>query len=90
MMSEYCVIYDTDKQKYFVSSNSRTAEWSSSELVAKWFCSKLAAKMFIQTNERLQQKDNLCIEVIAKFEIQNAFEIKNALFALGKKYKRGE
>ena len=49
MMSEYCVIYDTDKQKYFVSSNSRTAEWSSSELVAKWFCSKLAANMFIQT-----------------------------------------
>ena len=53
MMSEYCVIYDTYKQKYFVS-------------------------------------DNLCIEVIAKFEIQNAFEIKNALFALGNKYKRGE
>ena len=67
MMSEYYAIYDINKQEYFVSSNSRTAEWSSSELVAKWFCSKLAAKMFIQTNEWLQQKDNLCIEVIAKF-----------------------
>lgn len=84
MMSEYYVIYDTHKQKYFVSSDSHMAEWSSSELDAKRFCSKLAAKMFIQTNEWLQQKDNLCIEVIAKFEI------KNALFALGKKYKRGE
>lgn len=67
MMSKYYAIYDTDEQEYFVSSNPRTAEWSSSKLVAKWFCSKLAAKMFIQTNEWLQQKDNLCIEIIAKF-----------------------
>lgn len=90
MMDKYYAIYDVNKQEYFVASGPLVVEWSSSGLLAKWFCSKLAAKMFIQTNEWLQQKDNLCIEVIAKFEIQNAFEIKNALFALGKKYKRGE
>lgn len=67
MMEKYYAIRDTDKQKYFVSSSLRTAEWSSSKLVAKWFCSKLAAKMFIRTNEWLQQKNNLCIEVVAKF-----------------------
>ena len=67
MMSEYCVIYDTYKQKYFASSNSRTAEWSSSELVAKWFCSKFAAKMFIRMDKWLQRKNTLCIVVVAKF-----------------------
>ena len=67
MMSEYYAIYDTDKQKYFVSSNSRTAEWSSSGLLAKWFCSKFAAKMFIIMDTWLQRKNNLCIVVVAKF-----------------------
>lgn len=68
MMKEYYVIYDTDEQKYFVASAPPMVEWSCSELLAKWFCSKLAAQMFIKTNEELQQKNTLCIEMVAKFD----------------------
>lgn len=69
MMSEYYAIYDLNKQKYFVASNSTTVEWANSGLLAKWFCSKFAAKMFIKMNTWLQRKNTLCIAVIAEFEI---------------------
>lgn len=54
--SKYYAIYDLDKQKYFVTSNSITVKWSSSSLFAKWFYSKRAAKTFIRMNKWLQQK----------------------------------
>lgn len=66
-MRNYYAIYDTDKQKYFVSNGPLTIVWSGSELFARWFCSKLAAKMFITTTKELQRRDSLCIETIAKF-----------------------
>lgn len=34
-MKEYYAIYDTDEQKYFVTSVPPMVEWSCSELLAK-------------------------------------------------------